>query len=179
MKGERERGKEERRRNGEEEGEEERKEERGMRTEIRKEKEEGRERGRKEGGAGQSGDGSGTAGAKSSKIPKTHSPTPPPAPLPGHLSVSAPSSVLSGGTWGSRLAGPCGGRSPSSSGVSTPAGVVGEQGWLGGPCSSETPTLKPLFPPWSGGWGTKAIQCVADTKWLVYTSMGMERWKEL
>lgn len=70
--------------------------------------------------------------------PPPHPPAPIPAlsTLPGYLSVSGPSSVLSRGAGGSRLAGPCGGGSPSSGEASPVAG--GEQGWLGGPLT-ETP----------------------------------------
>lgn len=87
-----------------------------------------------EGGAEHSGDGSGTAGANGSATPGTRLPSlispflhpAPPTPGSGHLSVSAPSSVLSGGARGSRLAGPCGGGSPSSGAASRPAGRRGE-----------------------------------------------------
>lgn len=102
------------------------------------------ENGGKEGGAGPSGDGLGTAGANGSKTPTPIFPAltaalSAPSPPPGYLSVSGPSSVLSRGAGGSRLAGPCRGGSPSSGEASTPVGAQGEQGWLGGPLGTETP----------------------------------------
>lgn len=87
-------------------------------------------------------------------VPSTR--TPPPAPSPGHLSVSGPSSVLSEGPGGSRLAGPWGGGSPSSGGVSTPVGMKGRESRAGCRGPGARPTLWGLhFLPGNGGRGLK------------------------
>lgn len=98
-----------------------------------KEREQARMEGRprdgqtREGPAGTNG-----GGSSNPKLPPwpLHGPRPAqalPAPRGGHLSVSALSSVLSGGARGSRLVGPCGSVFPSSWGVSTPVGRGGTE----------------------------------------------------
>lgn len=77
-------------------------------------------------------------------------PASPPGTPVRHLSVSAPSSVLSGGAGGSKFIVPCGGGSPSSRGASTPAEWRRELSWV------EDKTLPPgdsISPAGEGGGG--------------------------
>lgn len=86
--------------------------------------------------------------------------------------------MLSRGVGGSRLAGPCGGGSPSSGEASTPVGAAGRAGLAGRPFSTKAPQWCLSFLRHGVRAEGPDTQCLANTTWLLCTSTGdgqMER----